>query len=166
MNNIEFDILKQIKKTSEKDISKSDISSFESKYNINLPKDYKDFLLKYNGGLVSGLYINNDSYSIMNNLSEKTSIKEFYPLQNIVIELEGDCVYCEDGFYTNKILSKHLIPFATDNVGWFQFFIGDEKLANGNIYVYDHQEDENQLTLLCSSFTEFMNAFYPKNDNE
>ena len=43
-------MLKNIKKTGEP-LTKTDLSSIEKQIGYSLPKPYKEFLLKYNGGI-------------------------------------------------------------------------------------------------------------------
>ncbi|NQK93760.1 SMI1/KNR4 family protein [Streptococcus suis] len=126
----------------------SDIEVFERNSNIVLPKEYREFLLKYNGG-----HTPKTTFKI-NGIS--SNIRGFYGLGRA------------DNFYNLKYpyLSEKLdyfiqnfyFPIATDS-------FGNDLLINygdyyGNIYFYDH---ENQTyTLLANSFTDFIKSITSK----
>lgn len=69
-------------------ISKETLLSLEQKFNFTFPNDYKEFLLKYNGGIPSHQY-----FSTMDGKIEEI-LSRFFPVSsndkdNVVDEIEG-----------------------------------------------------------------------------
>ena len=80
---------------SEQAISMQDIADFEKKYDIDLPENYKKFLLKYNGG-----YIDDEDHDFL---------CSFNSLKHGELTLE----YTIDTFcITEKLLDKEYLPIA------------------------------------------------------
>lgn len=62
-----------------KKISIDEVNNFEKEFKINLPNDYKEFLLEYNGGLSE----NNMIFEFNNVFLNPFSIYTFYDLSTI-----------------------------------------------------------------------------------
>ncbi|MEH7068416.1 SMI1/KNR4 family protein, partial [Priestia megaterium] len=93
-----------------------DLESFERNHNITFPKDYRDFLIEYNGGY--------PDHSILN---------IFYGIGSMYDNLEKKL----DIF--DEILEIGFIPIADDPSG-NQICIGINKEYLGQIYHWAHDE--------------------------
>ena len=87
-----------------------EIAKFESLINAKLPEDYKQFLLKYNGG--HPVY---DGYKLVKPINEKTNeagIDWFYALY------DGDVCNISKQFYRSREeLPEEVIPIGSDSGG-------------------------------------------------
>ncbi len=115
-------------------ITTDELHEFEIKTGVSLPKDYKEHLLKYNGGSPMSyyLYFGDPDDGIL--LSGFKSIK----------------------YGTSPVEQKDYLPPKYLSIGYtetgYLAMSLDEK-EYGNIFVY---YSEAELTLLASSFTEFL----------
>ena len=164
MDKLNFNFFEHLEKRVDKLITEKDIIDFENKYDFKLPKEYKDFLLSYNGGyLPYSIKLDENYYDLENVYSNNTEVNRFYSLQETTGLLESDHVYCEDGIFSQNFIPNKLSPFATDHVGYYIFYIGVGENNLGKIYSYDHQGDlcepGEELKYLCESFTDFVNGF-------
>lgn len=64
-----------------------DLESFKHNYNITLPRDYRDFLIEYNGG-----YPNPGTYKISDELGESI-LNIFYGIGNMYDNLEKKSIF-------------------------------------------------------------------------
>lgn len=134
------------------------IKDFEKKYDIKLPKDYKDFLLEYNGGTPEErmyFYFNNRVF-------EYFSISEFSHISLMKYCLERLIKYPEED-YSNEIKNK-ILSFCITSSNC-PLGIGVGKKNNGKIYIIDMEEATGTPFILISeSFTKLMNSFEPFRD--
>ena len=123
------------------------IESVEHRLQITLPEDYKQFVLKYDGGYPNPNHFKVDGkVEIFNNLIS-------------LDENEHDNIYevLED---LKDRLGDHLIPFAEDGFGnllWFDYS------ANKNIVFWDHEKnygDFKELPLVCFSFSSLIENLF------
>jgi hypothetical protein len=153
-------------------ITINDIQKFEKKYLISLPIDYKEFLLNYrNFGFDFYYEIEDKIYNIFNrqlDLSEIncSKILGFSSLSEIKEEIKIN-ILCN---YKDYIYRKKLLPITTDIDSFYSIFIGVGENNNGKIYALRLGAIElsylpNPLKLICNSFTEFLEGFYLKEDN-
>lgn len=127
-----------------------DLESFEHNYNITLPRDYRDFLIEYNGG-----YPNPGTYKISYELGESI-LNIFYGIGNMYDNLEKKI----DIF--DEILEIGFIPIADDPCG-NQICIGINKEYFGQIYHWAHDKEHDEVEsmyFLSESFKEFLESLY------
>lgn len=114
------------------------ISDWEIKNNVNLPDDYKNFLLKYNGG--------NPSLNTFNSKKGKIyQILSFFELSNILDEKYVDY---------DSYIPKYMYPIGNDSGGNL-ILISLEKDTYGNIIYWSHESSE--IEIIENSFNNFFN---------
>ena len=134
-------------------IDEGTIKVIESFIEAKLPQDYKEFLLKYNGGT---------PYKGVFQLNHITSGLAFFYIVNSV-NYYSDFVSI---YHTLKDrIPKGFIIIASD-VGGNGILLGLENENRGKIYFWDHEEeveddeepDFRNMTFLSKSFTEFVDS--------
>lgn len=127
------------------------LNAFELKYNIKLPSDYREFILKKNGGI----------FEQEQNLLKASSIKQLLVL-NFLLGLNT----CEKEFDLVLMNDPQDLPFRAINIGFDAF--GNEIVlisdgANDGIYLSDHdcrmsssKADQLNLYLISKTFQEFL----------
>jgi len=142
-------------------LSSLDIDAVQNRLYIKFPEDYRQYLLKYNGGqpqrsLLFGLGTSVEPYSAFS-----SSIHYFYALYN---DSEDHYDNFEDFFHILKgRMPTHIFPIARDLAG-NQICISSGFDDYGYIYFWDHEEEADEdeepdyrnLTLLSKSFKEFI----------
>ena len=131
-------------------LSIGNLESFEQNQNITLPKDYRDFLLEYNGG-----YPNPGVYKISDELGESI-LNIFYGIGSMYDNLEKKF----DIF--DEILEIGFIPVADDPSG-NQICIGINKEYFGQIFHWAHDEEHDEMEnmyFLSNNFNEFLDSLY------
>ena len=134
-------------------LTDEDLNKIENDFKFELPKEFKDHYLKYNGG-----YPEKDAF--IWNTGERTTLNTFFSIKYpgfISLESTYQSLVLDE-----KILPGSIIPFATDDGGNF-FCISAKETTYGSIYYYNHehyneQNKEEALTLINKSFNEFLNA--------
>jgi hypothetical protein len=116
------------------------IVDFENQNRINLPFDYKWFLLTQN------------PISVIESDILDYEVNCFYPIGCTDSSLE------ETFAILNHFFESRFVPFAYDSGGW-QFVICIEKGENyGKVYFCRMDEElDKALTLLANSFDDFIN---------
>ncbi|MCC8399133.1 MAG: SMI1/KNR4 family protein [Rickettsia endosymbiont of Platyusa sonomae] len=145
-----------------------DIEKIEKIKNCELPLNYKNFLLKHNGGR-PGIATFDIQDNILSNGEENgSSINWFYGIcldKNSIM-----CVY--DIFYRIEVrdnrIPKELIPIAGDSFG-NEICLCIQGENYGKVYFWDHENEvmdpkqapwwEN-IYLISDSFTEFLEGLY------
>jgi len=136
--------------------SEQEIQKFGELIHATLPYDYRNFLLKYNGGKPE-YYIfpeNDNTYQLALDLLHGLNTNNNYS------DLKWNY-----NTYTDRIMDS-FIPIA-DEIGGDQFVLGVKGDFKGKVYLWDHNEEldndkfqENILPdnmyLLADSFTDFM----------
>lgn len=107
---------------------------FEKKYHLDLPLDYKNFLLYSNGLSLLGDEI--IGFSIE---SKRDGLEEIYQFEH---------------FDVDNGMPKKLIPFSPDGFGNHYCF----DTQNGNIVFWEHDCDytNNNPQIICNTFVEFL----------
>ncbi len=128
---------------------------FEKRINARLPGDFRDYLLKYNGGKPVPNY-----FSLPSDKGESTYLHHFFGLHNGPETRRLDKIY---ELYSGYI-SENLICFADDPFGSL-VCIGIRGDEYGRIYFWDIdgmavKTDLADLTLLSDSFTEFCDSLF------
>ena len=135
-----------------------DISNFEKIISGNLPSDYKDFLMKYNGGQPQP-----NSFGFFSDRNDESMVDQFLSLGR---EKHSNLLsYYEN--YKDRIPSD-FIPIAHDAGG--NLIIMELKSNSNRIYFWDHEleadEDEGEIPnmenvyYINQSFTKFINDLY------
>lgn len=131
-------------------LSIAKLEDLERNHNITLPKDYRDFLLEYNGGYPSPCI-----YNISTEQGESI-LNIFYGIGGIDYDLE----YNFD--ILDEILEIGFIPIA-DDPGGNQICIGINKEYYGQIFHWVHDEEHNEMEsmyFLSNNFNEFLESLY------
>ena len=155
-------------------INYKDIKDIESIIQCILPQDYKEFLLKHNGGSP-----NFDAFEIKNYFpngsSSFTDIRYFFGLchdKKSVMKCYDifDNIRCYEGRVPNELL-----PIATDSLGNL-ICLGIKEKYYGKIYFWHHEEESDReekpwwknITLIADSFTDFLSTLskYELDDND
>ena len=135
----------------------SDIKQFETKLGIVLPSEYRDFLLKFNGGSPSPR-----NFDLPNEKANPLHL--FYGI--------GTSVKSDDLTEAIKIfkgrIKNSLIPIASDPFG-NQICLGVKGRQKGKVYFWDHESEGllfkiRSLTLIADSFEKFIDGIYEYND--
>lgn len=130
-----------------KDSSIDIIESVEHRLQIALPEDYKQFVLKYDGGYPNPNHFKVDGkVEIFNNLIslDENEYDNIYEILEDLQERFGD----------------QLIPFAEDGFGNFLCF---DYSADKNIVFWNHEkncDDFNESTFVCSSFSSLIENLF------
>lgn len=141
------------------------IMSFENKFGIILPKDYKEFMLENNGGESEKDWIFDfyDNVTKENNSSVVRSFFRIYQNKNNEIVYDDLEEICKrmwgDGIIDNKTL-----PIA-DDPGGNVISISVHEEDFGTVYFLNHEYEDSETGYLfaskiASSFCEFMSHLY------
>ena len=133
-------------------IDKETIKVIESFIESKFPQDYKEFLLKYNGGFPKKNIFNLNITSMLGN---------FY----IVNSLKNWTDFIEAYKIHKNRIPKEFITIGSD-VGGNEILLGIKDKYRGKIYFWDHEEeveddeepDFRNMTFLSNSFTEFVDS--------
>jgi hypothetical protein len=132
-------------------ISLQDIKQFEHECNVMLPKQYVDFLLKYNGG-----YPQESNFKISDNQGESL-VNKFYGIGDMKSNLAKVFEVLEGE------IPKDFISIANDP-GGNEILLGISGEYQEKIYFWIHDiepEDEmGNMFILADSFSEFFNNLY------
>ena len=130
-----------------KDISIDIIESVENRLEITLPEDYKQIVLKYDGGYPNPNHFKVDGkVEIFNNLISLDE-NEYDNIYEILEDLQDR-------------IGDHLIPFAEDGFGNLLCF---DYSANKNIVFWDHEknhDDFKEAPFVCSSFSSLIENLF------
>jgi hypothetical protein len=85
----------------EKNIKDSEIIEFEINWNIKLPKNYKSFLKKYNGGVIYDFHPYLNSFNSLKYEESNTLLENAYNIYNVL----------------NEDLDKEYLPIASSHSG-------------------------------------------------
>jgi cell wall assembly regulator SMI1 len=129
-------------------ISENEITNFENNLNITLPKDFKKFLLKYNGGQpIPEIFLtpNSEEYSDIN-------IENFNTLEVIIEEYN----YLKNERLNNVTSTINFLPIA--NNGHFDY-IGLNLNKDEFGYVYFLQDDTENFYFIDYSLTSLLQNY-------
>jgi cell wall assembly regulator SMI1 len=109
---------------SEKQLTLQDIADFEAAYKVNLPENYKRFIMKFNGGVTtSNDFFIHDLYSIK--YGENT-------LEEVIEMLQID----------EQNIPREYLPFANNGTGLEITLYLKEDDNLGKIFVFRYDQDE------------------------
>ena len=128
-----------------KDSSIDIIESVEHRLQITLPEDYKQFVLKYDGGYPNHFKVDG-KVEIFNNLISLDE-NEYDNIYEILEDLQDR-------------IGVQLIPFAEDGFGNLLCF---DCSADKNIVFWDHEknhDDFKESTFVCFSFSSLIGNLF------
>jgi hypothetical protein len=148
-------------------LSNEIIDAFEKELNLGLPRDYKMFMLKNNGGMPEDDVVF-DYYDVVSESTKRAVIQEFYilyPEENYEIDnIKNIC----KGFWEDRFLSNSMFAIGSDPAGnIICISLSDDDY--GAVYLCNHEyEDINTGYMMASkvadSFDEFLKATYTLED--
>jgi len=131
MKNINF-------KYSEQKLTKEEIQQFENEFQIKLPNELKELLLKYNGG-------------VLNNEMKDYAFGLLFPI-NYGVNTMNDVI--DTLQITEQHIPREYIPFADDQGG--NIFTISTKIEDyGNIYYWEMDVGEPRKNFVANSLEEF-----------
>jgi CDP-glycerol glycerophosphotransferase (TagB/SpsB family) len=151
-----------------KKLSDDDLNQFESKHNIKLPLDYRQFILQHNGCYIRNSknlsFSNQRLYSYLKDNTQSVKLIYFYSLDaNSPEGKQRIYTIPENKRYKNGRLLEETLPIAKDE-GDNEIVINLKKGPEyGNIYFWDHEFEEekptaNNMTILTYSFTSLLES--------
>ncbi len=114
------------------------IMILEDQYNILLPKQYRSFLCKYNGGHTPKTKFKVGKIS--------SNIRGFYGVGNVELSL--------DTLDIKEWLQNQVLPIASDSFGNY-ILIGLANENYGKIYFYNHEIDK-EIEFITEDFVSFL----------
>lgn len=136
-----------------KRLSEIEIADFESAYEIQLPEEYKDFLMNF-----PEVYVNDDYKFPM---IEKSNLTPENGFENIDFLYVGNFISNAEQFI--KEYGINLLPIgetAGDTI-----CIGVQGNTNGKIYFIYHEGEDKDEYLAANSFNEFILSFEKRDDH-
>ncbi|WP_160161114.1 SMI1/KNR4 family protein [Actinomadura sp. K4S16] len=137
-------------------VSLRDLDELERRLGVELPSDYRSFLLRRNGGRV-----HDNDLATPEGEEIGIAVVSFLSLGSE----GGDSMDEFLGVYSGRY-PKELLPVA-EAVGGNLILIRVEGRMKGEIYFWDHEQEGDEepvwenLTLLAPSFDQFMEALVP-----
>jgi hypothetical protein len=138
-----------------------EISSWERVQGITLPKDYRDFLVRYNGGKVYPRMFKHKMGSLQAGPfiddSGVTYLDLLYPWETVEMHWQGKT-------YGQGVPSRHLV--IGENPGGIQVLMSLLQHDKGSIYSWFHSRTpwgkvgNTEKYLLANSFSEFLTGLY------
>ena len=170
MNNIYIE-----EEISDYHINDDDIKNIEKLKCCILPADYKEFLLKYNGGSP-----NFNAFEIKKEKEEGPTIRFFFGIDNNISSKKNYDIIKNIKQSKDRI-PKELLAIACDSFG-NRICIGIKDKYYGKIYFWDHENEAGSrnpfdntikpwwknITLIANSFTDLLNSLckYELGDND
>lgn len=138
-----------------KRLVRQDIEAFENEYGVNLPENYKKFLLLNNGGKPVKRRFKTADGTIT------SSVMLFLPISK---ETDSNLESFYEKYCTNKIVPSNLIPIGVDPADSLICLTISEQ---DKVYFcdMDYFEEDNELkdeyvNLISEDFTSFLNNLY------
>ena len=129
-------------------VTEQEIWDFEREYDLTLPNDYREHLLKYNGGAVT------NSYLYFKDYDSGIRLSSFQPLK-----------YGNDTIEKSYKDSRDYLPERYINVGYTgtgNICMSLQEQNYGFIYIY---YSEVELEFVANSFTEFLDGLVDYSDD-
>jgi len=131
------------------------ITEFEEINQIILPNDYKEFLLRINGGEVKYGVV---EYLHVNGKHEKATITDIYGLPTTKAELEPDSI---EVLHVNEKYDP-LLVIANEIGGHLNIVISLAAQHFGNVYIWLYSN--SYITKICDSFDKFVDTIQFENE--
>ena len=119
------------------------IADFEDKFTIKFPEEYKEFLIKYNGG--------NTLQTSFKIKKESQDIRAFYGFENA--DYEYNFQYLIDHDFLSDYIEVDYLPIAEDSFGNY-ILLGIAKQNYNLIAFFDHEKQK--IIPFHLSFKEFI----------
>lgn len=139
----------------------SDIEEFESEYNVKLPKEYRTFLLKNNGGDPEGFLFTEKFVEIqpgsLERVQQATDVERFFSLKEMIFEYED--------IVDDEYILPHFIPIARTSFGNLILISVSEDETYGSVNFSNHDliDDESGLfvvSVIKNTFSEFIDSLH------
>ena len=124
----------------QQEITSAELENFEAKYGYKLPQNYKELMLKYNGGHPERRYFN------------ETRVY-FTPIKYGAVTMEKILDVTD-----NELLPTGYFPFAQGGESMFCF---DTTKSDSKIYRID---EDGEIEEVCSSFEQFLKSLEDDDD--
>ncbi|ENQ3104922.1 SMI1/KNR4 family protein, partial [Bacillus cereus] len=135
----------------DKSVDEKTISKVEQSFGIKFPQDYKECVIKYNGG-----YPKPDNFDFSDE-GEGEGGAVFNNLLSFTGDFSIEAIY----EFSKESLQKGIIPFARDPFGNLICFDYRQSNNEPTVVFFDHEEQgENSIELICNTFTELLNKLY------
>ncbi|PGA65633.1 SMI1/KNR4 family protein [Bacillus pseudomycoides] len=131
-------------------LSLEELEAFEEKHQLRLPKYYREFLLKYNGG-----YPKASMYKISDDAGESV-LNIFYGIGSMYDNLDKIIDFFDD------LLDMGFIPIA-DDPGGNQICLGINEEYCEKIFHWAHDEEHDgikNMYFLANNINEFLDYLY------
>lgn len=140
-------------------LNETDLADFEKKIGYNLPPDYRQFLLQYNGGKPVP-----DFFQVPEWQYKESFVNQLKGLIKEKDEKKVDLARLND--LLDGRLPKGFVAIGSDP-GGNHILLSLTNETKGNVYFFDHEnepddatddlEDYSNIFLIANSFTEFLN---------
>lgn len=145
--------------------SESEINDFEQKWNINLPENYKNFLLENNGGRPA----EDLTFPIKNDPPLNLGVINFFYGINAG---EHNDLDKEMRVHEDRV-PKGFVPIAGDPMG-NEICLAVSGEHEGEVYFWEHEEEAEDgeeptmqnMYLVANSFEEFLNNLKPYEEDD
>ncbi|MBN2572387.1 MAG: SMI1/KNR4 family protein [Ignavibacteriales bacterium] len=129
-----------------------ELEAFEKRINIQLPSEYREFILKHNGGKPVS---NSFNFIDFDGKESNSLVHYFFSIHN---EKSFDNLELTYEYYINEDrIPSYMLPIASDPFGNY-ICISTKEENYGKIYFCDHEMDTNDnLCFISNSFNEFLN---------
>nr|WP_052421250.1 SMI1/KNR4 family protein [Paenibacillus sp. FSL R7-0273] len=131
-------------------LTESRLQDFERMNGVQLPQQYREFLLKYNGGYPKPYYFRISQEQGIGMVNIFYGIGEMYDNLEKRIDIFDDII--DIGFF----------PIADDS-GGNQICLGLTEKYSGNVYFWIHDEDPEDMSnmyFIAKDFKEFLEKLY------
>jgi hypothetical protein len=141
------------------DITNIEISKFEEKYNLKLPLEYKEFLLKSNGGKPCPRKFTSTDHKII------SRVMMFFPLTNAI---PYNLAFYYETYGIGKMIPENLLPIGEDPIKNLVCLSLDKK-SFGAILYWNKDDEEYRRSKkakpsykcfnhISNNFTNFLNS--------
>lgn len=138
-----------------KSLASQDIEAFENEYSVNIPENYKKFLLLNNGGKPVKRRFKTADGTIT------SSVMLFLPLSK---ETDSNLESFYEKYCTNKIVPSNLIPIGVDPAdSLICLTIGEQDkvyFCDMDYFEEDNELKDDYVKLISENFTLFLNNLY------
>lgn len=132
-------------------VDENTIKKIEDSFGISFPHDYKDCIMKFNGGRPKPNIFNfvDDGEGTLGYLLSFTRNPKIETVYGLISEY----------------LPESVFPFATDSAGNMLCFDYRKDKHSPSIVFYNHEEDdEDAIELVCESFTDLLESLHYDED--
>ncbi len=147
-------MLKQIDKPG-RSISESELNKIASEIGLELPTDYKAFLLKYNGGSPEP-----DAFSIKEHEEKVGTLQLFFGIDR---EIESSCLKWNYDEYIDRIPNLHLPIACSDTNDLICLVLSKDQY--GSVVFWDAMDETSKDNLdniyeVANSFTQLLELLF------